>query len=1176
MSEFIHLHCHTEYSLLDGAIPLKDLCIKTKDFDLSHVAITDHGNLYGAISFYTMAKNFGLTPIIGCEVYVAATSHTDRSSEDAKKRYHLVLLAQNMVGYHNLVKLVTCGHLYGFHYKPRVDKTLLAQHSEGLIALSACMAGEVPRKLMREGREAGLASAREYANIFTDHFYIELQSNGLTEQDETNAKLIELARTLDLPLVATNDCHYLTAEDVEAHDVLLCIQTGKTVNDPQRMRFETHELYYKSPKEMEVAFTHVPEAIANTAVIANICRLEMNFKSYHFPTYALPEGISVHDEFQRLCRKGLAERLRYKQAALVPGETIDLITYWTRLEHELKVIAQMDFEGYFLIVQDFINWAKDHSIPVGPGRGSAAGSLAAYALRITNIDPIPYNLLFERFLNIERISLPDIDVDFCERRRNEVITYVTERYGKDSVAHITTFGKMKAKAVIRDVARALGLTFAEGDRIAKLIPEDLKMTITKALKQEPELHALANQDPRVARLLDISCRLEGLCRHASTHAAGVVIGDQRLVEYLPLYKGKKEETVTQFDMKIVEKIGLIKFDFLGLKTMTIIQDTIEIIALQGKPRPDLDTIPLDAPSAQPIYELYSRGETDGVFQVESTGMRRHLKQLRPTCFNDIVAMLALYRPGPINSGMVDEFIKRKHGEVNTTYPLPQLEEILKTTYGIIVYQEQVMQIAQVAAGYTLGSADLLRRAMGKKDPVAMAEQRSKFVEGTVKKGITKTKANEIFGLMEKFAEYGFNKSHSAAYALISFWTAWLKTHYPTEFMAAIMTSELNNQDKLLKYIYVCRDMGIEVLPPNINISRREFTVSQGHIVFGLGGVKSVGDEAIRVIMAGRKNGPYISLVDLCQRISLAKVNRRMLEGLIKCGAMDCLGCSRAGLLAGLDLAIERAKRKTKEVNSGQMSLLALSLTAPNLACPGIGLDCHEHEMAEWEEGQKSIMEKEALGFYLTSHPLQPFQKKIQRLSLIPLKDVREYIDNAEVRIGIIVTEYKERINRKGEKWAVCQIEDLTGRIEMLCFTKFWQEMKMYVTIDRPLLITGRIREDSRGEISGQENSRDEENNGRVVKLWGNSVQLLSDVPEPKEMPYYMNMTATFLDEDGLASLKALLQAHRGHSPVRLNLLIEAAICELELGPNFAVETGEALSRAQKAWEVKMAARLDSS
>ncbi len=1147
MADFVHLHCHTEFSLLDGAIRIKDLCAKAKEHGAPAAAITDHGNLYGALNFYQEARKQGVKPILGCEVYVAHHRHDDRESREAKQRYHLILLAQNLTGWSNLVKLVSHGALHGFYHKPRVDKELLDRHNEGLVALSACLAGQIPRALEHGLEDEAFALAGEYGEIFKDRFFLEIQANDLPEQAQRNRQLHELAKRVNIPLVATNDCHYLNAGDVDAHDILLCIQTAKTVDDPGRMRFDTRDLYYKSPEEMAAHFRELPEALTNTVRIAEmIDDIEIDLKSLHFPIYELPEGKSIHEEFQELCREGLQERLEKAPYPVTPTE------YAERLQTEMDIIGDMGFESYFLIVQDFINWAKDNRIPVGPGRGSAAGSLVAWALKITNIDPLPYNLLFERFLNNERVSMPDIDVDFCERRRGEVIKYVTDKYGADSVAQITTFGTMKAKAVVRDVGRALGLSFGETDKIAKLIPEDLKMTIDKALQQEPELTVLMDEDPRVKRLIDVSRTLEGLSRHASTHAAGVVIGDKPLDEYLPLYRGKKDEVVTQFDMKMVEKIGLIKFDFLGLRTMTVVQDTLDLIERSGQTPPDLDALDLDgADDDQETYKaIYCKGDTDGVFQVESSGMRKYLRMLKPSCFDDLIAMLALYRPGPLNSGMVDEFIKRKHGEIPVTYPLPSLEETLKPTYGVIVYQEQVMKIAQVVANYTLGGADLLRRAMGKKIAEAMAEERVKFVAGAKENDIAEKKANEIFDLMEQFAAYGFNKSHSAAYALISYYTAYLKTHHKAEFMAALMTSELSNQDKLLKYINACRDMGLEVAPPDVNVGRREFNVSEGKVIYGLGGVKNVGDEAIHEIVREREaNGPYASFLDLASRINLRKVTKRVFENLIKAGACDSLfgeglPVTRQGLHASLDQVVARAQKRAKDRDSGQTSLFALAPEAEPAMVPGVGFDCEEQTMEEWSDEAKAGFEKDALGFYLTCHPLLPFRREITRLQLNTLADCAELAPGTQVSAPALVTSKKEIITKRGDKMAFLGVEDLTGHGEVICFSEPWRVVKPLVESDKPLLIKGQIAE-PRGEDA-------EEGGPRLAKILVESISYLTEVMADSDLPVTLRLPSTVLEHGGLEGLRRLVQAHPGPSAIDLHVHYPDAVCLLKLGPGCRV------------------------
>ena len=1159
MSEFVHLHCHSEYSLLDGAIRLKDLCARAKDQGMPAAAITDHGNLFGATHFYNYCKGVGIKPIVGCEVYVCH-DHTDKESELARKRHHLILLAQNLTGYHNLVRLVTHGFLQGFHYKPRVDKPLLRQYSEGLIALSACMAGEIPRAITARDMDKARSLTQEYADIYPQRFYLELQSNGLKEQEIINTGLLELAESTRLPLVATNDCHYLDASDVEAHDILLCIQTQTTVDDPKRMRFETRELYYKSVEEMEKAFSHVPEALANTVRIAEECTLEMTFDRHFFPVYDLPAGMTLETEFRRLAEEGLEKRLAHHP----DKDSIDPKVYRDRLQYELGVILQMGFPGYFLIVQDFINWAKDHGIPVGPGRGSAAGSLVAWALRITNLDPLPYNLLFERFLNIERVSLPDIDVDFCERRRGEVIRYMVDKYGENAVAQITTFGKMKAKAVVRDVGRALGMSFAETDRIAKLVPEDLKMTVKKAIESEPELERLYHQDAQIQKLLDTSLRLEGLSRHASTHAAGVVVSDKPMSEYLPLYKGKKGELVTQFDMKMVEKVGLVKFDFLGLKTMTLIQDTLDAIAHQGKPVPDLDNLGLTDPAT---YDLYSRGDTDGVFQVESSGMRQYLRMLKPSCFEDVIAMLALYRPGPLGSGMVDEFIKRKHGEVPVVYPLPMLQDCLRDTYGVIVYQEQVMQIAQIVANYTLGGADLLRRAMGKKNPEAMAQERSKFVEGAAHNSIPKAKADEIFDLMEKFAEYGFNKSHSAAYALISYYTAYLKVHYKVEFMAALLTSEMGNQDKLLKYVAACKDMGIDVVQPSVNRSLRAFSAHEDKVVFGLGGIKNVGDEAIReMVEARQEGGEYASLLDMASRVNLRKVTKRVLESLIKGGACDCFDMPRAAMLAALDAVVARAQKRARDKASNQVSLLSMAPQMEAAPQPGIGFDCPEAHVPEMEEAEKLRFEKEALGFFLTSHPLLPYRREMDRLRLTPLEEARELFPGSEVRCGVLVTGIKEVLTKsKGERMAFVSIEDLTSHGEVTFFPKAYLEARELLKSDQPLLLEGRLDSRDDGDSRDSEDSNGEEEVVRELKMLGNRVQLLSEACHGSDAPICVTIPVTHLGREKMLMLRGILEKHQGSVEAEAQIVLDGYHCLMQLGPRYRVQPGPALEQDLQCW-----------
>ena len=1178
MSDFVHLHCHSEYSLLDGAIRLKDLVTRAKDFGMPAAAITDHGNMYGATYFYSACKDMGIKPIIGCEVYVSG-DHRDTTSELARVRHHLILLASNEAGYHNLVKLVSRGWLDGLYYKPRVDKGLLRQYSEGIIALSACIAGEVPRTLLGKNRliqgggnmDAAVRIAQEYADMYPGRFYLEVQSNTLPEQAAVNKGLFELAEHTGLPLVATNDCHYLEKTDVEAHDVLLCIQTQAKVNDEKRLRFDARDLYYKSAEEMEKAFSDMPEAVTNTVRIAEACHVELKFDQHFFPVYALPESVTPEQEFYRLAREGLARRLEQHPER----DTLDEAQYKDRLEEELRIICDMGFPGYFLIVQDFINWAKNHRIPVGPGRGSAAGSLVAWALRITNIDPLPYNLLFERFLNSERVSLPDIDVDFCEDRRSEVISYMAEKYGQDSVAQITTFGTMKAKAVVRDVGRALDIPLKETDRIAKLVPEDLKMTLRKALDAEPELAGLYRDDPQVRKLIDISMRLEGLSRHASTHAAGLVVSDKPMVEYLPMYKGKKGELVTQYDGKMVEKVGLVKFDFLGLRTMTLLHNALAAIAEQGKTPPDLDTLPLDDAGA---YEIYSRGDTDGVFQVESSGMRQYLRMLKPSCFEDIIAMLALYRPGPLGSGMVDEFIKRKHGEVAVDCLLPQLETCLKDTYGVIVYQEQVMRIAQIVGGYTLGGADLLRQAMGKKSPEAMAKERSRFVQGAEANRIPSKKANEIFDLMEKFAEYGFNKSHSAAYTLVSYHTAYLKAHFKVEFMAALLTSEIGNQDKILKYIAACKDMDIEVRQPDVQLSKRAFTVRDSAVVFGLGGVKNVGEEAIREIVRAREeDGPYASFLDLCVRVNLRKVTKRVLESLIKSGACDCFGCSRAALFAVLDTVVAKAQKKLKDKQSNQVSMLAMMPVREEPNQAGIGFSCEEERIPEWDEDQKLRFEKEALGFFLTSHPLQQYRHEMLRLGLVPLEESRDMPARSTIRTAVLVTDMREITNRKGNRMAFVAVEDLTASGEVTFFTDELLLARNLLQSEQPLVLTATVDRRDGGSFSPNGNApqpyaisevpevAEETEAPREIRLRAVSVEALADVCHDSDAPYGLDVESVALNPAALEELKAILARHRGKAEVHMTFCLRGTRCVMRLGPRWTVSPTPAFHQEVHRW-----------
>jgi len=1113
--EFVHLHLHSQYSLLDGAIRFEELFALAKSHKMPAVALTDHGNMFGAIEFYQKAIKNGIKPILGCEMYVAPRSRFDKKSNTVGEgSYHLTLLAQNKRGYFNLIKLVSLAHLEGFYYKPRIDKDLLREYNEGLIALSGCLKGEIAFLLDRgEEREAERA-AIEYSEIFDhDRYFLEIQENGVENQGVVNEKLCALADKLSLPLVATNDCHYLNREDARAHEVLLCIQTGKTINDAERMRFSTDQFYFRSTEEMKALFAGREEAVSNTVLIADQCNLELKFGEYHFPKFAVPEGESLDSYLENLAREGLEQRLSGVGRAEGP-DTRGREEYFTRLEKELTTIKSMGFSGYFLIVSDFINYAKKRGIPVGPGRGSAAGSLVAYSLGITDLDPLRYGLLFERFLNPERISMPDVDVDFCMKGRDEIIQYVTEKYGNDNVAQIITFGKMQAKAVVRDVGRALDMPYGEVDRIAKLIPNTLNITLDQALIQEPKLRELMEAEERVKSLITTARSLEGLVRHASTHAAGVVISNKPLIEYLPLYRGPNGEIITQYAMGNVEKIGLVKFDFLGLKTLTVLDKAVEMINGKGNGQIDIHRLDL---GDKKTFELLGSGATTGIFQLESSGMKELLVKLKPECFDDIIALVALHRPGPLGSGMVDDFIKRKHGKVPIKYEIPQIEEILRETYGVIVYQEQVMKIAGSLANFSLGDADVLRRAMSKKDPKEMDKQKEKFLEGAKEKGIDSPKAERVFDLMAKFAEYGFNKSHSAAYALIAYQTAYLKAHYRLEFMAALLTCEMDNTDKVVKYIGECKDMGVEILPPDINESYRDFTVVGDKLRFGLVAVKNVGGNAVDSVIAEReKKGPFSDIFDFCRRVDLRKVNKRVLESLIKCGAFDFTGAHRSQMVAVLNEAIEIAQLRQRERSSKQVSLFG--------ACGGgvanEGLHPQLPDIEEWHENQLLSFEKETLGFYITSHPLARYEEDIRRFTSEDTANLARFESGREVTVCGVVTTFKEINTRKGERMAFASLEDLKGVIEIIIFPDVFLSSLPYLKGDEPIMVRGIL---DRGE--------------ETPKIKAAKLMPLSRIKEESFSRVHINLTTPGLTSDLLERLKSILLGERGRCRVFLHMII---------------------------------------
>lgn len=1124
MPKFVHLHLHTEYSLLDGSIRLKDLFSKAKEYGYDAVAITDHGTMHGVLNFYEAALKHGIKPILGCEVYVAPVSRFDRTAKGPKDAgYHLVLLAENNEGYKNLLKLASLAQFEGFYYKPRVDKELLRQYNTGLIALSACLHGEVTHHVVQEDMETAEQMVDEYASIFPNRFYLEIQENGIPEQAKANQGLMELAKRKGLPLVATCDCHYLDAVHASAHDVLLCIQTGKTVKDTNRMRFSTDQLYFAAPDELEKRFHYCPEALQNTVEIAIRCNVELDLKHHHFPRYPIEEHETYEELFDRKARVGLEKRI--ERLGLTETQAAE---YRKRLEEELAVIKQKGFASYFLIVADFINWAKQRGIPVGPGRGSAAGSLTAYAMGITDLDPVRYGLYFERFLNPERPSFPDIDVDFCMNRRDEVLAYVTEKYGgEDYVAQIATFGQMKARAVIRDVGRGLGMPYSEVDKIAKLVPSDLGMTLEKALELEPKLRELVENDPNVAELWRIALALEGLPRHSSTHAAGVVISDKPMMEYLPLAKGQKGETVTQFDMKGVERVGLIKFDFLGLKTLTVIDMTLRFIKEQTGETIDLSNIPLDD---EATYALLSSGDTTGVFQLESSGMKALIRSMRPSCFDDLIALVALYRPGPLDSGMVDQYVQAKHGKIQVKYLLPQLEPILKDTYGVIVYQEQVMKIAQELAGYSLGEGDLLRRAMGKKKPEEMAAQKERFLRGAKEKNLPLDKAEEIFELMAKFAGYGFNKSHSAAYALIAYQTAWLKTHYRVPFLAALLSNEMGNTDGVMKFIVECKKSNIRILPPDINRSQDSFTLDGDAIRFGLAAIKNVGAGALQAIQEERNaNGPFKDFEDFCLRIDTRRVNKRVMESLIMCGAFDAMGHRRSQLFAALEQGLNLSQIKKK-----------LACTIPSRSLFD-DTDCAATEdtpeprgnflklpdIPEWPEDELLKKEKDAIGFYISRHPLDSYADVIARVASHNTATLLTALDGETVSIVGLMGAIKEITTKKGDKMAFLTLEDLHGSVEVVCFPEAFLKLKQAMEHEGPLWIEGELQREKRDD--------DDEEREALVKILAKNVMDIKTITNKKAKAIKITLQADKTGPWVLDDIKQLICRYPGEYPVRITV-----------------------------------------
>ena len=1040
---FAHLHVHTEYSLLDGASRVKELIRRTKELGMDSVAITDHGVMYAAVRFYKEAKAQGIHPVIGCEVYLAPGMRQERAEVDGTRYYHLILLAENETGYRNLVELISLANIEGYYYKPRIDKELLRQYHEGIIALSACVAGEIPQAILRGNNERAEALIAEYVEIFgQDNFFLEIQDHGLPEEKTVNRALRELAKKYDIGLVATNDVHYVHADDSEFHDILLCVQTGRTINDPDRMRFSGPDYYLKSEEEMAALFADYPDALENTAKIAARCQVDFTFGELQLPFYPLPEHFESDDAYLRaLCEERLLSRYAY---------VTDEIR--TRLDYELDVIHGMGYASYFLIVWDFINYARGHGVEVGPGRGSAAGSIVAYLLGITNIDPLRYALLFERFLNPERVSMPDIDIDFDDINRGRVISYVKERYGEDHVAQIATFGTMGAKGAIRDVGRVLEMSFSEVSAITKLVPAELNITLERALKESSDFRRLYDEDESVRRVIDLARRIEGLPRNISIHAAGVVIAKEPLASQVPVWVSEGT-LVTEFDKDDVEALGLLKMDFLGLRTLTIIADTVRHVRASHGIDLDVDAIPLvDEKTSQILCD----GDTGAVFQMESAGMTNLVKDLQPKGFVDLIPTVALYRPGPLGSGMVTDFIDGLHGKKEVVYMHPLLEPILKETFGVVLYQEQVMQIVQVLAGFSLGQADLLRRAMGKKKHDLLMAQKEIFLQGCAKNGIEASLANHIFDLLTHFADYGFNKSHSAAYGLLAWQTAYLKAHYPVEFMAGVLTSIMDKTDKIPVYIQLCRQMGIKILPPDINSSAATFGIEDGAIRFGLAAVRNVGENAILSMERVRaEGGKFRSLVDFCARVDMRAVNKRALESLIKCGAFDSIGTERNQLLASLDAAMQDAARRQRDVLSGQGGLFGEE-TMDEVQQIAVSADVPPSTARE-----RLTWEKEATGFYISGHPLDDYGDTLS--ALLSIGEIPNTVrkDRQLVRIGGILTSTKRFTTKKGDTMLFAELEDFSGKIEVTVFPRVFYAHVSALEPDAIIVVEGRV--DTTGE-----------------------------------------------------------------------------------------------------------------
>lgn len=1159
--EFVHLHLHTDYSLLDGAIKIGPLAKRAAELEMPAVAITDHGNLYGALAFYHKMRGAGVKPIIGIEAYYTRGSRHEKGATNLepgeKATNHIVLLAKDLTGYHNLVKLSSYSYTEGFWRKPRIDRELLARHSEGLIGLSACISGVPPSLLLRDKFDEAARASLEFEEILgKGNYYLEIQEHGLDAQRRIRKPIVELSKKTGIPLVATNDSHYLMSSDVKAHDMLLCIGTGKTINDPNRLTYGSPQYYFRSAEEMWETFGEEPDLIRRTLEISEKCNLEFPKSIDQVPLFPVPEGHTIASYFEKVAWDGYQERLTEVWQGLVASGSLrhPLSRYQERLGHEIETIKRMGYTGYFLIVWDFIRYAKKKGIPVGPGRGSAAGSLVAYCLKITDVDPIEYDLLFERFLNPERVSMPDIDVDFCVRGRSDVINYVSDLYGRQNVAQIITFGTMASRAVIKDVGRALEMPYAEVEKVAKMIPPPVRgrnVSIEDAIKQNPDLKLAIDTNPQVAELIELARRLEGCARHTSVHAAGVVISPKPIHELVPVCKSQNDELTTQFVMSDLEKTGMLKMDFLALTTLTIIEDSLRSIERETGQRPDLANIPLND---QPALKLFADGLLNAVFQFESSGMVEICRKLKPESLEDLSALNALYRPGPLDGGMVDDYINRRHGRDKVSYIVPQMKEVLENTYGILVYQEQIMQLAQRLAGYSLGEADLMRRAMGKKKKEEMAVHEEKFIRGAIERGIKEEKAAEIFSLMARFADYGFNRSHSFAYAYLAYQTAWLKAYYPTHFYAAVLSNEISNSEKVARYVAEMRLFGINLLPPDVNISQEGFTPAGKAIRFGLAAIKGLGSAAVQMILAARQDGQFRSIFDFAERVDQKAVNRRVLESLTRAGAFDSLHQNRAALLAVLDRAIEQGAKAQRDRNSGQGGLFAAlavgAPTADDQTLPAI---------PPWSRRELLANEKEALGFYVSGHPLEDYAESISALTKFDSGNIAEASHGDQVSIGGLVIDLVVKTTRKGDRFALFRLEDQFGSVKIVCWPEAFGRYREAIRDDQVLLATGRLELSDEGQAT----------------LIAQEVQPLESARAKATRLVVIRAAADSIGGTNLTALIDLVSVNPGATPLIIEIETPDGL-EIRLTPNqflrvrVSPELVSQLAAIDPQWQIELA------